>query len=123
MHLWDLRSASDSAAPAPAEASAEVCADGIDEFLGVFVGRSSIEARPDLGGVLLLEATDADRSWVLGPDWALLSARPRPYATLTATAADLLLAVWNRRSAAPAGAVAFSGDERVVERFRRAPLR
>lgn len=123
VHLWDLRSAIDSAAPAPAEASAEVCADGIDEFLGVFVGRSSIEPRPDLGGVLLLEATDAGRSWVLGPDWALVPARPRPDAALTATAADLLLALWNRRTAAPAGAVTSSGDGRVVERFRRAPLR
>ena len=31
VHLWDLRSAVDPAAPAPAEASAAVVADGIDE--------------------------------------------------------------------------------------------
>ena len=104
-------------------------ADGIDEFFDVFVGRSGIEARTDLGGVLRLEATDADRSWVIGPDWMLLPAQPAPgtaitaAATLTATAADLLLVVWNRRTAAPVGAVTASGDDRVIDRFRRAPLR
>jgi len=123
VHLWDLRSAGDPAAPAPAESSAEVSADGIDEFFDVFVGSSSVKARPDLGGVLRLEATDADRSWVLGSDWALLPAHPTPAATIAATTADLQLAVWNRRSAAPAGAVTASGDEGVIERFRRAPLR
>ena len=129
VHLWDLRSTTDPAAPAPVEASTAVCADSIDEFLDVFVGRSSAEARVDLGGVLRLEASDADSSWLLGPDWTLLSthttsgATGTATATLTATAADLLMVVWNRRTAAPAGAVIASGDGSVIERFRRAPLR
>ena len=119
VHLWDLRSATDPAAPAPAEVSAEVCADGIDEFLDVVVGRTRAEARTDLGGVLRLEATDADCSWVLEPDWELLPTHPPSGATamLTATVADLSMVVWNQRAAAPAGAVASSGDERVIERF------
>ena len=67
VHLWDLRSASDPAAPPPAEVDAATHADGVSELFDVFLPRTAAPA--PLGGGLELVATDTGDRWSFGNDW------------------------------------------------------
>jgi uncharacterized protein (TIGR03083 family) len=96
VHLWDLRSAADPGAPAPAEATPELCADAVEELLTVFAGRNAGTREP-LPGAVGLRATDTGQRWVLTEDWALSERADRDAATEVAGAAgDLLLFGWGR---------------------------
>lgn len=115
VHLWDLRSAADASAPAPDEVPPSVHADGVAELFDVFLPRAGVLA--PLGGTIELVATDTGDRWTFGNDWQR-DGGEEPTATVTATAGELLLWVWNRGPALP-----FSGDEALVERFVKARLR
>lgn len=115
VHLWDLRSASDPNAPAPLEVPPSIHADGVVELFETFVARA--RGLEPLGGVVRLVATDTGDAWTFGPDWER-DAGSAPDATITGTAGDLLLYVWNR-----ADHVDRSGDSRLIERFEQASLR
>jgi uncharacterized protein (TIGR03083 family) len=117
VHLWDLRSAVDAAAPPPPEVPAETHADGVSELFDVFLPRTKLSA--PLGGGLELVATDTDARWSFGNDWQT-DGDHEITASVTAPAGELLLWVWNRGRARDA--VALDGDLAVVERFQRSRL-
>jgi uncharacterized protein (TIGR03083 family) len=118
VHLWDLRSAVDAAAPPPGEVTAEVHADGVSELFDVFLPRARTLA--PLGGGVELIATDTGDRWSFGNDWQRDGGHELT-ATVSAPAADLLLWVWNRGTARDA--VVRDGDLAVIERFERARIR
>ncbi len=101
MHRWDAQDAVSAGGATPFEPG--LAADGIDEWLRVFVprhlGRRG-EVPPELNGATLrLHCTDS-----AGPDPVLRLTGTQPAieadsaadATLSGTAADLLLTVWHR---------------------------
>ena len=96
-HLLDVRTPPGSRFAVPPELDAALAADGVDEFLGVFLARSRASLDPLPGGVRLA-ATDIDRAWTLAPEWSLDS-ETDVAATIEATAAELLLLLWERASA------------------------
>ena len=121
VHLWDLRSATDPAAPPPAEVTPDVHADGVSELFDVFLPRAGTLA--PLGGIVRLEATDTGHSWSFGNDWqrdAVIDPAV-PAARVRGQAGDLLLWVWNRASARRA--VAVDGDQDLIARFEKAHFR
>lgn len=120
VHRWDAQHAIDPATIDPVDAA--LAADGIDEWLEVFVGRFLTTkgggTPPDLVGASLhLHATDpADTLGGLG-EWMLRlreagctveRGHARGDAALRGAAADLLLTAWHR--AAP-GSIETIGDE------------
>ena len=115
VHLWDLRSASDPEAPAPAEVPASVHADGVAELFDTFIARAR-NLEP-LNGVVRLESTDTGQQWTFGVDWER-DTTDYPDGIVKGTAADLLLYVWNR-----ADNVKKIGDLELIERFEKASLR
>lgn len=85
----------------PARIDAEIAADGIDEYLDVFV---RTRGKQPLRGALRLSTTDTDRSWLLAP-----AAKPGrvdinpaaagvAVAELSGSSEALLLHVWRRRT-------------------------
>lgn len=70
-HLIDLRGAG-GAPPVPAELTADLAAEGIDEFFDVFLARSRASLEP-LPGTLAMVSTDAGRAWTLTADPARFS--------------------------------------------------
>ncbi|MBN9606840.1 MAG: maleylpyruvate isomerase N-terminal domain-containing protein [Actinomycetales bacterium] len=94
-HLADLRDAGRRAWEAPTELAPEDWADGIDEFLEVFLARA--RKRLDvLPGVVALEATDGRWRWTIDAGWDVAHGGDRADATVAATAADLALLLWER---------------------------
>lgn len=119
VHLWDLRAAIDPGAGLD-DVDLVVCADGVQELYEVFVPRASAAERPTLPGSVALVATDADRSWTIGPEWTFEpGAGADAAATVRAPAAALLLWAWRRPSLA---APSVDGDQRVVAALRRAQV-
>jgi uncharacterized protein (TIGR03083 family) len=115
VHLWDLRSAADPAAPPPPEVDAATHADGVSELFDVFLPRTT--APTPLGGGVELVATDTGDRWSFGNDWQR-DGDHELTATVSAPAGELLLWAWNRGRARDA--VALDGDPAVIERFQRA---
>lgn len=115
VHLWDLRSATDPDAPPPAEVAPALHADGVSELFDVFVPRAGMLA--PIGGVIRLGATDTGDWWVFGNDWQR-DDETAPTATVTGTAGELLLYVWNRDER-----VERWGDLDALRRFERAHVR
>lgn len=122
VHLWDLRSGTDPAAPPPAEVPAEVHADAVTEILDVYLPRFAPSLTEPLGGVLVMECTDTDSRWSVGSDWQRETAGS-PDALVRGTAGDLLLWVWNRGSARVEEHLAFAGDGQIIRRFGSAKIR
>ena len=118
VHLWDLRSAVDAAAPPPGEVTADVHADGVSELFDLFVPRSGTLA--PLGGGIELHATDTGDRWSFGNDWQRDGGHELT-ASVSAPAGELLLWAWNRGRARDA--VVRDGDLAVIERFERAHVR
>jgi uncharacterized protein (TIGR03083 family) len=122
VHLWDLRSAVDPAAPPPPEVPPAVHADGVDEMFRVFLGRASPEQLRPLPRPLGLRATDTGHSWLLAEDWSVSADAQRAGGTeVAAPAGDLLLFAWSRTPAT--GRLAVTGPEDAVIAFRRARFR
>jgi uncharacterized protein (TIGR03083 family) len=120
VHLWDLRSASDPAAPPPPEVGADSFADGVSELFDVFLPRSGTLA--PLGGGVRLVSTDTDDTWRFGNDWQR-EGQHEITATVSGPAGELLLWVWNRGTARTPSTLSFEGDVEVVHRFEKARLR
>jgi uncharacterized protein (TIGR03083 family) len=118
IHRVDAESPTGSCSPFPLE----VAVDGIEELLFEFgAGRSR---QPDVGGPLTLyiHAEDAQQSWLvtMRPDSVEASrAAGTPTTTdctVTSTAAQLYLLLWNRR---PLAGLTYTGDPAVVEAWAR----
>lgn len=87
VHRWDA----ENALGRDVELDPGLCGDGIAEVIEVFVPRMvkrGLAQTPQ--AAVRLTATDLPGSWVLGPG--------EPVATLTGTAQELMLALWNRRA-------------------------
>ncbi|MDI6105693.1 maleylpyruvate isomerase family mycothiol-dependent enzyme [Actinoplanes sp. NEAU-A12] len=85
VHRWDAENALGRAV----DLDAALCGDGVAEVIEVFVPRMVKRglAEPPRAAVRFT-ATDLPGSWTLGPG--------DPVATLTGTAQELMLALWNR---------------------------
>lgn len=121
VHRWDVEAAAGHPTPIPAE----LAADGVDEFLTVFLP-GFLERRPvgDLRGTLHLHATDTPGEWWLDLDSPRAPARREHAKADTAIrgpASGLDLFLWNRLGAKEAGLDAF-GDQTVVEALRQITL-
>ena len=112
VHRYDAEAAAGRFTPV----DAALAADGIDEFLRIFVPRNE-EPYAGPHGEILLAAQDVGEQWTL----ALGGGEPRitpggatAEATIRANAADLLLVLWRRK----AGAVAvLEGSAVLVQGF------
>jgi uncharacterized protein (TIGR03083 family) len=85
VHRWDAQ----HALGIPGQLEPVLCGDGIAEVLEMFVPRQVRLGRAaEPQAAVRFVATDLDSSWVLGPG--------EPVATLSGTAQQLMLALWNR---------------------------
>ena len=108
IHRWDAQAAFGGDVD-PIDST--VAADGIDEYLDVFVSTSRAAAGAPAGPTIGIECTDVNAAWTLGlPEpgkSTLLRSCASADVTLRATAAELLLFVWGRRAA--------SGSAEIIE--------
>lgn len=120
-HLLDVRTSPDSRFAVPEELDSDLATDGVDEFLLVFLGRSRSSLDP-LPGAVRLVATDVDRSWTLAADWSL-DGESDVAATIEATAAELLLLLWERASVLEEPArFHVTGDAAAVRALESTPI-
>jgi uncharacterized protein (TIGR03083 family) len=116
IHRWDV----DAAQRGDFSVSPDIAADGIDEYLDVFVAASRNGQNSPAGPTISFECTDTgDRWWLDLSDQGarIVSREPRDAAvTLSGPAEQLLLIVWGRAQASSA-AVDISGDADVLERW------
>lgn len=108
VHRWDAQHA--LGIPSPMEPA--LCGDAIAEVIEVFVPRQVHRGRaaaPE--AAIRFTATDLDRSWILGPG--------DPVATLTGSAPELMLALWNRL---PMPWAQLTGDHDAARAVLRGPL-
>jgi uncharacterized protein (TIGR03083 family) len=116
IHRWDAESGAgvDIAPIAP-----ELAADGIDEYLSLYVPVARQVRSSPAGPTFRIECTDTDATWFveLGDDGASRITRtPLPTAaTLSGPAEALLLVLW-RRVETEATAVQLAGDPTVLTR-------
>ncbi len=116
VHAFDVERA---AAREPTPIHAEVAADGIDEYLDVFV---RTRGKQTLAAPLRLACTDVDREWTLVPaaksgriDVADAASQDDAPAAMSGPAMTLLLVLWRR---IPADALVVDGDAAVAASFR-----
>jgi len=108
VHRWDAQ----HALGIPSDLDPALCADGVAEVIEVFVPRQVRRGRlaaPE--AAVRLTATDLGTSWTLGPG--------EPVATLSSTAPELMLALWNRQ---PLPWAHLTGDEGAAREVLRGPL-
>jgi uncharacterized protein (TIGR03083 family) len=114
VHRWDAQ----AAAGAPRPIDAELAADGVDEFLDVFLAHPEMKARYAEGSESVhLHSTDAPGEWLIevaGGELAVRREHSKGDAAVRATASDLLLLLWRRRS--PAELEVF-GDVAAIQQF------
>ena len=122
-HLLDVRTAPSSRFTVAPELDAELAADGVDEFLQVFLARSRSSLDP-LPGTARLAATDVDRTWTLAPDWSLDDdTDATATATIEGSAAGLLLLLWERASALDEpDRFRITGDAAIVRALESTPI-
>ncbi len=120
-HLLDVRTPPSSRFAVAPELDAELAADGVDEFLQVFLARSRSSLDP-LPGTVRLAATDVDRTWTLAPDWSL-DDDTDVTAMIEGSAAALLLLLWERASALDEpDRFRITGDPKVVRALESTPI-
>jgi uncharacterized protein (TIGR03083 family) len=107
VHRWDA----EHALGLSSDLDPALCGDGIAEVIDTFLPRQIRLGRcAELPAAVRLTATDLDGSWVLGPG--------EPVAGLAAGAAEIMLALWNRR---PVPWHQLTGDEEAARQvFSRA---
>ena len=118
VHRWDLELGAGIAGP-PMDPA--VAADGIDEFLEVFVGISRfMQAAPGAGESFHVHCTDTDGEWLLvcaAPgERELRREHAKGDVAYRGRAEDLLLFLWGRHDA-EAGGVEVLGDPTVHGRW------
>lgn len=96
-------------------------ADGIDELLALLVPRRGSTLRGDPPGTLAVRCTDVDSSWLLRMDADAVTTKPTTNGddvgaacTVSGTAGDLYLALWNRMGA---DTLSVAGDYAVLDQF------
>jgi uncharacterized protein (TIGR03083 family) len=121
VHRYDVEAAAGSAAAIPAE----LAADGVDEFLTVFLpgvlSRGPIEG---LRGTVHFHATDSPGEWWLdldSPGAAVRLEHAKADTAIRGPASALDLFLWNRLSAKEGGLETF-GEAEVVDSFRLVKL-
>jgi uncharacterized protein (TIGR03083 family) len=95
---------------------AALAADGVDEFLRIFVPAND-EAYPGPHGVIVVAPDDGGAGWsvALGDEPVISSGATTPAdATLRAVTADVLLVLWRRKQP---DAVRVDGDQELVRSF------
>ncbi|GAC1412437.1 MAG: maleylpyruvate isomerase family mycothiol-dependent enzyme [Actinomycetota bacterium] len=109
----------EAAAGIPGGFEMVLAADGVDEFLDLFI--EADDRKPDFGGNIRIETTDTGEAWTVMISEAGLRGSPvmreapnQPDATIKGTAEELLLALWRRR---PVETLSLTGDRRLGERF------
>jgi uncharacterized protein (TIGR03083 family) len=123
--FWSRRMAQEAAVHrADAEAAtgvitpidASLAADGIDEFLTVFLPQSQDAYKGDDGSTVHLHATDAPAEWVIEMGDRVVAREGHEKCAVAArgTASDLLLALWRRE---PASSLDIAGDAAALDRF------
>jgi uncharacterized protein (TIGR03083 family) len=96
----------------------EFAVDGIEELLFGFYGRPSPRLRQERARSLALRATDADRGWTLhiGPEGLRVDQEAgRADGAIDATAVDLYLLLWNRRTL---DGLTVNGDPSLLDAWR-----
>ena len=115
------RSDTDAAQGWDFSVSPEIAADGIDEFLDVFVAASRAAQDAPAGPTMNFECSDRGDRWWLDlseQGGRSVSRTPRPASVrIRGTAEQLLLVVWGRIPASDAVAVEVSGDVGVLDRW------
>ncbi|MGD0748302.1 MAG: maleylpyruvate isomerase family mycothiol-dependent enzyme [Acidimicrobiales bacterium] len=110
VHRWDT----DAALGQDFSVSPDIAADGIDEFLDVFVAASRAAHDSPAGPTMSFECSDSsDRWWLDLSDRGvrILSRDPRAASVgIRGTAEQLLLMVWGRVPISDAAGVEVSGD-------------
>jgi uncharacterized protein (TIGR03083 family) len=99
----------------------EFAADGVDELLTGFHGRARSRVRTAQPRTLRVRTLDTGHEWLVRlspghPVTERFATGTRADCTLSATARDLYLALWNR---GPYDGLAVEGDESLVELWRR----
>jgi uncharacterized protein (TIGR03083 family) len=115
VHRFDAQSAAGAASPI----DAELAADGIDEFLTVFVARFGTDVAT-AGETLHFHCTDVDGEWLVqreGDELRITREHAKGDVAARGSASDLFLFVWGR---VPAERLEVFGDEAALERFRGA---
>lgn len=110
MHRVDAESAAGSPSPVPAD----VATDGIDELLSGFVVRPRAKLRSEEPRTLAVHTTDTGAHWLLriSQEPVVTERVDAPAdATLSGSAEELYLALWNRLSLKE---LEIGGDERLV---------
>ncbi|MCI2421412.1 maleylpyruvate isomerase family mycothiol-dependent enzyme [Saccharopolyspora sp. K220] len=108
VHRWDA----EHALGLPSQLDPLLCGDGIAEVIEVLAPRQVQRGRAIRPSVAVrLTATDLNSSWLFGPGEAV--------ATLSGTAAELLLALWGR---VPLPWNEVTGDHLAARRVLRGPL-
>jgi uncharacterized protein (TIGR03083 family) len=112
IHRWDCENARHDAHGF----DLPLAEDGIDEVLRVHAPIDLAEEPRDVRGVVKVELTDSDRTWLLeltGND--LVPTQKTPDATLSGTASGVFLALWGR---VPLSSLTTTGDEALVAALR-----
>jgi uncharacterized protein (TIGR03083 family) len=115
IHRFDAQ----SAAGTPAPIDAALAADGIDEFLTVFLPRVAERVATD-GKSIHLHCTDVEGEWLIardGDDLKVTREHAKGDVAARGSASDLVLYVWGR---VPADRLEVFGDAAVLDRFRSA---
>ena len=96
----------------------DFAADGIDELVSCFITRPRRGPKVDSRCSIGIQACDTGDGWhlAIGPDSVLTSRRSGPAdCSITATAAELYLLLWNRRSVA---GIRVDGDQKLLGTWR-----
>jgi uncharacterized protein (TIGR03083 family) len=117
VHRWDT----DAASGQDSTVASDVAADGIDEYLDVFVAASRAAQDAPVGPTLSFECSDRSDRWWLdlsGQGERIVSRDPRDATVgIRGTAEQLLLFVWGRLPSSPAASVEVSGDVATLDRW------
>jgi uncharacterized protein (TIGR03083 family) len=120
VHRWDveLGAGIDIVAMNP-----QLAADGVDEYLDVFLGLTrQLYSAPGAGETVHVHCTDTDGEWLVGfpapGERTVLREHAKGDLALRGPAEGLLLHLWGRRSAVDAG-VEVLGDAGVADRWRQ----
>jgi len=99
----------------------DVAADGIDEYLDVFVAASRATNDGPAGPTMHFACSDRGGQWWLdlsGPGERIVSREPRDASVrIYGSAEQLLLIVWGRVAASDAAGVEVTGDVAVLGRW------
>lgn len=117
VHRWDAEAGAGIAGPAM---DPGLAADGVDEFLDVFVRATRELHGSPAGPSMHLECTDAEREWFLELSHdgeRVVGSEPVECASaMRGPAEGLLLVLWGRLDPAAAG-VEVAGDHEILERW------